>query len=142
MLEELSFGGLAAEEERHLAQYFLETPEFRSVARGGKTLVLGEKGSGKTAIARYLSIRPSSSPRPTVTVDLSPDLYLWTSVSRWMEEGVPPSAARKLAWKLTLIQYLGHYLLANSLHAGPLSDGLQAIRAFLYESDLYIGDPK
>jgi hypothetical protein len=46
---------VAAESDDTLISYFLKTPYLTSVTTGAKWLVLGRKGTGKTAIYEYLT---------------------------------------------------------------------------------------
>ncbi len=48
-----TFGEIAAEDD-DLRRYFLETPVFRQLLEGTKQLVVGRKGSGKTALYRAI----------------------------------------------------------------------------------------
>jgi hypothetical protein len=51
LLDEIHCGDPAAENEQdRLKQYFLETPEFKSTLNYDANLVIGRKGSGKSAI--------------------------------------------------------------------------------------------
>jgi ABC-type uncharacterized transport system ATPase subunit len=75
VLERLSFGASAAENEfRELAGYYLDTDQFQRALRGEVRLVVGRKGSGKTAIFAQVRdrIRPNSQ---NIVVDLRPDGY-------------------------------------------------------------------
>jgi hypothetical protein len=75
LLEELSFGASAAENEfRELAGYYLETDQFQRALRGEVRLVVGRKGSGKTAIFAQVRDRTREE-RQNIVVDLRPDGY-------------------------------------------------------------------
>jgi Cdc6-like AAA superfamily ATPase len=54
-LRDLDLGPVAAEKDLDLPKYFVETPYYRRAQRGDKTLFLGRRGSGKTALFRILS---------------------------------------------------------------------------------------
>src|SRR6202790_1156585 len=74
-LEDLSFGASAAENEfRELAGYYLETDQFQRALRGEVRLVVGRKGSGKTAIFAQVRDRMREE-RQNIVVDLRPDGY-------------------------------------------------------------------
>ena len=74
-LEELTFGASAAENEfRELSGYYLETDQFRRALRGEVLLVVGRKGSGKTAIFSQVRDRIRED-RQNIVVDLRPDGY-------------------------------------------------------------------
>ena len=55
LLEGLSLGSSVAEFDSELSRYFLRTHTFRSLVHDDIDIVAGDKGSGKTAIYRYLS---------------------------------------------------------------------------------------
>lgn len=73
LLEVLDLGDGAAENEvPGLARYFVPTGQFRHISRGHARLVVGRKGSGKTAI--FFEIRaPLINSRSRLVVDLRPD---------------------------------------------------------------------
>lgn len=74
-LAKLNLGDPAAEnEEQHLDDYFLEREEFRRVLNGRANIVVGRKGSGKTAIFMQVRDRLRAS-RANVIVDLNPEAY-------------------------------------------------------------------
>jgi len=54
LLESITFGKVAAERETNLVDWFVSTLAFRRVIGGDLSLVLGTKGTGKTAIYRVL----------------------------------------------------------------------------------------
>ena len=75
LLERVSFGVSAAENEfRELAGYYLETDQFQRALRGEVRLVVGRKGSGKTAIFAQVRDRKREE-RQYIVVDLRPDGY-------------------------------------------------------------------
>jgi type II secretory pathway predicted ATPase ExeA len=76
--EQLSFGAEAAEQDALLESQFLAPPDLSQVTTGNKTIVLGDRGAGKSAIFRSLGgfrtqgtlqVMPSSN----VVVALSKD---------------------------------------------------------------------
>ena len=74
-LERLDLGASSAENElRMLRDYYLETDEFRRAARGEVRLVVGRKGSGKTAIFFQIRDKERSS-KKKIVLDLKPDGY-------------------------------------------------------------------
>ena len=52
-IEKVEMGKLDAETDRNLQEFFVETGAVAAVKKG-KYLVLGRKGSGKTALFLYL----------------------------------------------------------------------------------------
>lgn len=77
-LENLDFGDVAAENETsHLLQYFVATGEYSEVKRGRARLVVGRKGSGKSAIF-YGLIEAFSRGNDYLVVDLKPEAHQLT----------------------------------------------------------------
>lgn len=74
-LEKLEIGASVAENElQHLPEYFLHTEAYQRAARGEARVVIGRKGSGKTAIFAYI-IEEKKRNRANVAVDLKPEGY-------------------------------------------------------------------
>jgi hypothetical protein len=75
ILEKITFGSSAAENEfTNLSGYYLETDQFQRALRGEVRLVVGRKGSGKTAIFAQVRDRIRRN-RINIVVDLRPDGY-------------------------------------------------------------------
>jgi len=74
-LESLDLGASSAENEiRFLEKYYLKTDQYFKSLRGEAHLVVGRKGSGKSAI--FLQIRDKErSKNDTIVLDLKPDGY-------------------------------------------------------------------
>lgn len=75
ILDRLHFGASSAENEiSDLPEYYLDTDEFRRALRGEVRLIVGRKGSGKSAV--FFRVRDKvSSTRRNVVLDLKPDGY-------------------------------------------------------------------
>jgi hypothetical protein len=74
-LERLELGASSAENElKSLGGYYLETDEFRRAARGEIRVVVGRKGSGKTAIFFQIRDKERES-KKNIVLDLKPDGY-------------------------------------------------------------------
>lgn len=52
------FGDVAAEQDADVLSYFLKTPAIDEIVSGKKHLVLGRKGSGKTALVKFFLVDP------------------------------------------------------------------------------------
>ena len=74
-LRSLDLGASSAENEmRDLGKYYLKTDQFQKSLRGEAHLVVGRKGSGKSAI--FLQIRDKERNKVgNITLDLKPDGY-------------------------------------------------------------------
>lgn len=74
-LQSLDLGASSAENEmRTLSNYYLKTDQFSKSIRGEAHLVIGRKGSGKSAIFLQIRDRERSNSK-NVVLDLKPDGY-------------------------------------------------------------------
>lgn len=80
LLERLDLGDVAAENEiQGLRSYFIQTAQFNAAKRGHARLVIGRKGSGKTAI--FYAIRDSfGNRRSHLVLDLKPEGHQFTKL--------------------------------------------------------------
>jgi molybdopterin-guanine dinucleotide biosynthesis protein len=81
VLDQISFGDPTAENEvANLPNYYVETDEFQRAIRGEVNLLVGRKGTGKTALFYELrrSIRKSAS--HNIILDLKPEGYQLTKL--------------------------------------------------------------
>lgn len=63
LVESLDFGISAAEHDQDLANYFLETPVFLQVIKQKADIIVGDKGTGKSAIYRMLKDNSRNYPQ-------------------------------------------------------------------------------
>jgi hypothetical protein len=84
ILEDLDFGAPAAERDigRGLEKYFIESPAYKRVSTGAKTIVLGNRGSGKSAIFKVLASRERLA--GSHVIELSPEDYSYELLSSTM----------------------------------------------------------
>lgn len=97
-LNQIDLGRLDAESDTKLADYFVETGASLSIARG-KQLVLGRKGTGKTALFVHLKDKFASQ---STVVDLDLNEYLFSTHRALRESGVSESSSYTSAWKLLI----------------------------------------
>ena len=100
----LSFGAPAAERDTPLASYFVESEAYQAVQAGRKYIVLGNRGSGKSAIFRVLAEREKTA--NSVVIQLSPEDYSYEMLSSTMRAEKEGSWAKQgaytAAWKYLL----------------------------------------
>lgn len=110
-LHELSFGAPAAEREidKGLVEYFVESEAYRRIASGEKTVLLGNRGAGKSAIFKVLASRERS--RGAVVLELSPEDYSYEILSEslrkesegsWAKQGAFASAWKYLIYVMIM----------------------------------------
>lgn len=144
LLEDVSFGASAAENEfRELSGYYLETDQFQRAVRGEVRLVVGRKGSGKTAIFAQVRDRMRSE-RQHIVVDLRPDGYQLLKfkelVLRYLGQGSLEHTITAF-WEYLLLLEICYKLLEKDRIPHTRDFRLQAPYrklAAIYDSDRYV----
>lgn len=113
-LERLTLGASAAENEfRDLSAYYLETDAFSRAYRGEVRVVLGRKGSGKTALFAQLRDRLRVN-KKCIVVDLKPEGYkllkFKESVLALLQEGTLEHTIMAI-WEYTLLLEITYKIL-------------------------------
>jgi hypothetical protein len=102
-----SFGDVAAEDDPVL-EYFLSTSAVEDVSNGRVLAVLGRKGTGKTAIVRYLTEGQSTSARA-----LNLRGYPWNVHAARVDHGASTTEAYVSSWRYLLATQLASLALAQ-----------------------------
>lgn len=115
-LQRLNIGASSAENEyRMLGDYYLVTDEFLRVERGEVQIVLGRKGSGKSALFFQLRDRLRQN-KQTVVVDLKPEgfqlLKFKQQVLDYLEEGTREHTITAF-WEYLLLLEICYKILEN-----------------------------
>lgn len=106
-LREVELGSVAAENDidHGLADYFVDTESYRRVESGHKTIILGNRGTGKSAIFKVLAARERLN--GTAVLELTPEDYSYEMLSGVMRpesEGAwAKHGAYAAAWKYLLL---------------------------------------
>ncbi|SIS10691.1 hypothetical protein SAMN05880568_2809 [Microbacterium sp. RURRCA19A] len=98
-LGELDLGGSDAESDRRLAEYFVTTPYVSEALAGRRTLFLGRKGSGKSALCTSL---PELAPDGHIVRIVSPDKYAWSALPENERRNLLSAQAHTSTWLHTL----------------------------------------
>jgi hypothetical protein len=132
-LGDLDFGGIDAESDTGLADYFVTTPYVEAALKGRRTIFLGRKGSGKSALFRQVPILVNQSTQPErVVLSLTPDQYAWSALRDYREQGIMEEQAHTNAWKHTLAVEISSALLNPDLSlTQPARDSLKPVTKFL-----------
>lgn len=105
-LSTLTLGAPAAERDinQGLADYFVESEAFRRVADGPKRIVLGNRGTGKSAIFKVLADRRRKA--KLAVVELAPEDYSYEMLSTVLAKEAEGSWAKHgayaVAWKFLI----------------------------------------
>lgn len=110
-LRDLSFGAPAAERDigQGLEEYFVATEAFNRVYLGSKAVVIGNRGTGKSAIFKILAQREKA--RQSRIVELAPEDYSYEMLSSTLAAESSGSWAKlgayAVAWKhLILVEVM------------------------------------
>lgn len=99
-LTKIDLGKDEAEQDINLGKYFLRTEAYMACSRGSKFVVIGRKGSGKSAIFTLLNEELS---KDSLVIQITPDQYAWSTLRSYKETGISIEHAHTNAWKLTII---------------------------------------
>ncbi len=100
-LTKIDLGKDEAEQDEKLKDYFLKTDSYNKALSGEKTIIIGRKGSGKSAIFKLLS--DELSHENVIVIKITPDQYSWSALKDYQEKGILPEQANTNAWKLTIL---------------------------------------
>jgi hypothetical protein len=95
-LENVNFGRLDAESDRNLLSYFVVTGTVHQVQDGAQ-LIIGRKGTGKTALFKHLAAKLESQ-----VVELDLNDYVFELHRGFVEAGLSADRAYKASWKLLI----------------------------------------
>lgn len=113
-----------------LREGFLPTAAYEMALTGRKSLVIGRKGSGKSAVCRRLTIEGGYGGG---TALITPDDAAGDEIRRFELQGVTGDTAKSLIWRYVFAVQAARYL---SGHAGGAGHGkapgsVRALRGFL-----------
>ena len=117
LLEKLELGSPAAENEMDsLYQYYVDTDESNRALSGNARLVVGRKGSGKTALFIHIRDELRKNGRKNIILDLKPEGYqlrkLNQLVLNLLQDAVKEHVATAF-WEYLLLLECCHKLLLN-----------------------------
>ena len=113
-LEKIDLGDLAAENEiRALDSYFVPTAQYQQAKRGHARLVVGRKGSGKTAL--FYSLRSTFRPiKSHLVLDLKPEGHQFKKLQEAVLSKLPPGVQQHVLtsfWNYLLVMELAHEII-------------------------------
>lgn len=134
-LSDVDLGGLDAESDHNLAAHFVTTPHMEAALAGRRTLVLGRKGSGKSAIFRQAAAVVDERGLPASVIQLTPDEYSWAALKGYQEQGLLPEHAHTNAWKVTLaIEAAGRLISLDRSWSSDAGSEVKRLRQFVTEN--------
>lgn len=104
-LRSVDFGRDTAEFDQHLSEYFLETPTFQLVVDGQRSIVIGRKGTGKTALVKYMSEGERPSHEYILKIESSHATYVKIdeNLRSFVSQVKNLDSSFKLGWLFTVV---------------------------------------
>jgi energy-coupling factor transporter ATP-binding protein EcfA2 len=125
LLKDLRFGELAAESDDKLFDYFVVTPIAERIVTRNVGLVLGRKGSGKTALFRQAEeLLKQFGHGQVKVVRLNMDDHAWSAFRDFQTLGLSREHAATVSWQLALLLQLAWAMVEDTTR--PWSVGAQA----------------
>ncbi len=131
-LKKIDLGNDEAEQDARLEEYFLRTSYYKNAMNGSKTLVIGRKGSGKSAI--FILLEKDIKNAGNMVIKITPDQYSWSALKDYKEIGILPEQAHTNAWRLTLLSAIVWKLNEEML----INDKSKLTSYYRYMRDAYI----
>ncbi len=118
-----------------LKQGFLQTTAYEAALNGRKSLIIGRKGSGKSAICLMLKARSGNGECVSL---VTPDEISADEIRRFELTGITPEQSKVLVWRYVFAVQIAKYVLALAQHyfetEGDYPDEIKAVRRFLIDN--------
>ncbi|MBI2472145.1 MAG: hypothetical protein HYV59_13040 [Planctomycetes bacterium] len=131
-ITKIDLGKDEAEQDQRLREYFLKTSNYKNALAGTKTIVIGRKGSGKSAI--FTLMRTELEETGVLVIPVTPDQYSWSALKDYQEKGILAEQAHTNAWKLTLLCSV----IWKLSDTGLISTDSELAKYYQYMKDVYI----
>jgi hypothetical protein len=123
-----SFGGTDADNDPLLIECFEDHPAYLSLRSGAKHVILGRKGSGKTAVYRRIL-----KEFPSTAIGFNFSDYPWAHHEVQKQAGVPHEQCFVESWKYFCLINLAKPVLRGAQLRG-LAPDLASIRTFIKDT--------
>lgn len=118
-----------------LRQGFLQTAAYEAALRGRKSLIIGRKGSGKSAICLMLKARSGDGECVSL---VTPDEISADEIRRFELAGITPEQSKVLVWRYVFAVQIAKYILALARHYfdtdANFPGEIREIRSFLIDN--------
>src|SRR6185437_11520206 len=125
-IRDVNFGRLDAESDPHLGEFFLDTGVTARIGSGEHTLILGRKGSGKTALFTEAKLRPA-----ILRLDFHD--YAWDAHKAIQELGGSADSRYMASWAFTFLVAACRAWAKSSIH--EVRDAAKAMQLRIYGAD-------
>ncbi len=131
-ISQIKWGDDSAEKDPNLLQYFVDSGPFRRIADRSKSIVIGRKGSGKSALRTKLS-ETFSGEVNTHVINLSPKYNSIRSVLN--DQDIIDDFGQEIFFQHT---WLRHILLDSLCEIGNSAKGIYASDSLKYARDISV----
>ncbi|HUW97184.1 MAG TPA: hypothetical protein VMW58_15490 [Anaerolineae bacterium] len=136
-LRDLDLGPLAAEKDFDLPKYFIQTPYYTRAQRGDRTLFVGRRGSGKTAM--FIALANDLASPNSVVAQIAPRNYELLRLEGFLAEGFSTAHWRFVygsIWRNVLLGEIVRSVIDyQERHADlPVTDALEHLMRFHREN--------
>ena len=118
-----------------LRQGFMRTRAYEEALSGSKSLIIGRKGSGKSAICLMLQNNLQADARCSL---VTPDEISADEIRRFHLPGIPPEQSKLLIWRYVFAVQVAKFLVSagqkKADKAPVLSERLACVRKFLLDN--------
>jgi hypothetical protein len=116
-----------------LREGFLPTEAFNEASSGRKNLIIGRKGSGKSAICMRLTTAAEHAGR---TCMVTPDDAAGEEIRRFELQGLTGQTAKSLIWRYVFAVQAARYLVrhVNLVHGNRFAAPIRALKRFLQKN--------
>lgn len=132
--KQLDLGADVAEREEHLLEYFISTRAFHEAQEGTKTVIIGPKGSGKSAILRALSQQHGSN---THAIVITPETFATSVLQQFVENSKGLWQQRESFTSAWIFTILFEVFRRASVRPTRAKKSLRKIREFLLDHSQY-----
>ena len=127
---------VSAESDTDLMRYFVKTPLINRIVKDGRWMVIGRKGTGKTAVYEYLRHAPPADIRGYTTIPLNFKDYPWPIQKLYKETMGSEISAYQQSWRYIMtIKALAEVIRQNEPKLNKELAAAKKVIASLY------GDP-
>lgn len=125
-----SFGGTAAEDD-DIKRFFVKTPAFSEIFAGEKSVVVGRKGSGKTAL--YIAVQDAAGDQRKAVAPLNFSSYPWATHAKYVDQGADSTEKYVSSWTFLILASAVSSVLERGFSVGgrPQTDAKRDLEEFL-----------
>lgn len=108
-LKEILWGDDCAENDRNLLKYFVDAKKVERMVKASKSIIVGRKGAGKSAVRKYISDYMNNKTDKMIVIETQPNYSFLQEISEENENMLKNEVFYRFLW----IQHLFELALIN-----------------------------